>query len=79
MSSCIDPGLAWDDFPWFQPINLLKGIQCGEDTVRALTLGLHGCVLSNHDGRQLDTCQPGIAVTDAAAFRFSSWLHMFNS
>jgi len=66
ISSYIDPGLCWDDIPWFQDITkmkiLLKGIQNGEDAVRAFKLGLNGCVLSNHGGRQLDTCRPGIEV-----------------
>merc|ERR1712061_381569 len=66
ISSYIDPALCWEDIPWFQDITkmkiLLKGIQCGEDAVRAFKLGLHGCVLSNHGGRQLDTCRPGIEV-----------------
>merc|ERR1712151_152092 len=66
ISSSIDPALCWEDIPWFQSITkmkiLLKGVQCGEDAVRAFKLGLHGCVLSNHGGRQLDTCRPGIEV-----------------
>jgi len=66
ISSYIDPGLCWDDIPWFQDITkmkiLLKGVQTGQDAVRAFKLGLHGCVLSNHGGRQLDTCRPGIEV-----------------
>merc|ERR1719362_551145 len=41
---------------------LLKGVQCGEDAVLAYQKGLAGCVLSNHGGRQLDTCRPGIEV-----------------
>merc|ERR1712050_432008 len=66
ISSYIDPGLCWEDIPWFQSITkmkiLLKGVQCGEDAVHAFELGLHGCVLSNHGGRQLDTCRSGIEV-----------------
>merc|ERR1712060_210247 len=66
ISSYIDPALCWEDIPWFQSITkmkiLLKGVQCGEDAVRAFELGLHGCVLSNHGGHQLDTCRPGIEV-----------------
>merc|ERR1712061_359759 len=66
ISSYIDPALCWEDIPWFQDITkmkiLLKGVQCGEDAVHAFKLGLHGCVLSNHGGRQLDTCRPGIEV-----------------
>jgi L-lactate dehydrogenase (cytochrome) len=66
ISSYIDPGLNWDDMPWFQSITkmpiLLKGVQCGEDAVMAFKQGLQGCVLSNHGGRQLDTCRSGIEV-----------------
>jgi len=66
ISSYIDPGLNWTDVPWFQSITkmkiLLKGVQCGEDAVMAYKQGLHGCVLSNHGGRQLDTCRSGIEV-----------------
>merc|ERR1711981_516498 len=46
ISSFIDPGLNWDDIPWFQDITkmkiLLKGVQNGEDAVRAFKLGLQG-------------------------------------
>merc|ERR1712151_727503 len=66
ISSFIDPGLNWDDVPWLKSITkmkvLLKGIQCAEDAVAAYKAGLQGCVLSNHGGRQLDTCRPGIEV-----------------
>merc|ERR1712176_1453778 len=66
ISSFIDPGLNWDDIPWFKSITkmkiLLKGVQCNEDAVMAYKAGLDGCVLSNHGGRQLDTCRPGIEV-----------------
>merc|ERR1712187_392289 len=66
ISSFIDPGLNWSDIPWFKTITkmkiLLKGVQCNEDAVMAYKAGLNGCVLSNHGGRQLDTCRPGIEV-----------------
>jgi len=66
ISSYIDPGLCWDDVPWLQSITkmkvLLKGVQCAEDAVMAYKAGLAGCVLSNHGGRQLDTCRSGIEV-----------------
>jgi L-lactate dehydrogenase (cytochrome) len=66
ISSFIDPGLCWDDIPWFKTITkmkvLLKGVQCAEDAVQAYKMGLQGCVLSNHGGRQLDTCRSGIEV-----------------
>jgi len=66
ISSYIDPGLCWEDVPWIKSITkmkvLLKGVQCAEDAVMAYKAGLNGCVLSNHGGRQLDTCRPGIEV-----------------
>merc|ERR1719281_1216293 len=66
ISSFIDPGLNWDDIPWFKSITkmkiLLKGVQCNEDAVAAYKAGLAGCVLSNHGGRQLVTCRPGVEV-----------------
>merc|ERR1711972_871994 len=66
ISSYIDPGLNWEDVPWLKSITkmkvLLKGVQCGEDAVMAYKAGLNGCVLSNHGGRQLDTCRSGIEV-----------------
>jgi len=66
ISSYIDPGLNWEDVPWLKSITkmkvLLKGVQCAEDAVMAFKAGLAGCVLSNHGGRQLDTCRPGIEV-----------------
>jgi len=66
ISSYIDPGLNWADVPWFKTITkmkiLLKGVQCGEDAVQAYKAGVNGLVLSNHGGRQLDTCRSGIEV-----------------
>merc|ERR1712050_684265 len=66
ISSFIDPGLCWEDIPWIKSITkmsvLLKGIQCGEDAVKAYNMGLQGLVCSNHGGRQLDTCRSGIEV-----------------
>merc|ERR1711972_954629 len=41
---------------------LLKGVQSGEDAATAFKHGLDGVVLSNHGGRQLDTCRPGIEI-----------------
>eukprot|EP00928_Gymnodinium_smaydae_P077859 TRINITY_DN6136_c0_g1_i1.p1 TRINITY_DN6136_c0_g1~~TRINITY_DN6136_c0_g1_i1.p1 ORF type:complete len:537 (-),score=117.83 TRINITY_DN6136_c0_g1_i1:255-1787(-) len=66
ISSYIDPGLCWEDVPWMKSFTkmkvLLKGVQCWEDAVRAYKEGLAGCVLSNHGGRQLDTCRSGVEV-----------------
>ncbi|OAL00712.1 hypothetical protein IQ06DRAFT_275567 [Phaeosphaeriaceae sp. SRC1lsM3a] len=66
ISSFIDPSLSWKDIPWFQSITkmpiILKGVQCVEDVIRAVEVGVHGVVLSNHGGRQLDFARSGIEV-----------------
>merc|ERR1712050_554105 len=66
ISSFIDPSLDWNDMPWFKSITsmpvLLKGIQTGEDAVRAYESGMDGLVVSNHGGRQLDFTRSGIEM-----------------
>ncbi|KAF2712342.1 hypothetical protein K504DRAFT_426514 [Pleomassaria siparia CBS 279.74] len=66
ISSFIDPSLSWKDIPWFLSITkmpiILKGVQCVEDVIRAIESGVHGVVLSNHGGRQLDFARSGIEV-----------------
>ena len=66
ISSFIDPSLSWKDIPWFLSITkmpvLLKGVQRVEDVIRAIEMGVHGVVLSNHGGRQLDFARSGIEI-----------------
>lgn len=66
ISSFIDPALSWDDIPWFLSVTkmpiILKGVQRVEDVLKAIEVGVHGVVLSNHGGRQLDTARSGIEV-----------------
>ncbi|KAF2262627.1 hypothetical protein CC78DRAFT_534665 [Lojkania enalia] len=66
ISSFIDPSLSWKDIPWFLEITkmpiILKGVQRVEDVIRAIEAGVHGVVLSNHGGRQLDFARSGIEV-----------------
>lgn len=66
ISSFIDPSLSWKDIPWFLSITkmpiVLKGVQCVEDVLRAVEAGVHGVVLSNHGGRQLDFARSAIEV-----------------
>ena len=66
ISSFIDPSLSWKDIPWFLSITkmpiILKGVQRLEDVLRAIEYGVHGVVLSNHGGRQLDTAPSGIEI-----------------
>ncbi|KAF7792747.1 hypothetical protein EIP86_003845 [Pleurotus ostreatoroseus] len=66
ISSFIDPSLSWKDIPWFRSITkmpiILKGISTAEDAILAYESGVQGIVLSNHGGRQLDTCRSGIEI-----------------
>jgi L-lactate dehydrogenase (cytochrome) len=66
ISSFIDPGLCWDDIEWFKSITkmpiILKGVQRGDDVLKAVEYGLQGVVLSNHGGRQLDYARSGIEI-----------------
>lgn len=66
ISSFIDPSLSWKDIPWFLSITkmpiILKGVQRVEDVLKAIEYGVHGVVLSNHGGRQLDFARSGIEV-----------------
>lgn len=40
---------------------ILKGIQRGDDAVRAVRAGVSGIMISNHGGRNLDTARPTLA------------------
>merc|ERR1712176_1360070 len=66
ISSFIDPALQWSDMPFFKSITkmpiILKGIQTGEDAIRAYEAGMDGMVVSNHGGRQLDYARSGIEM-----------------
>jgi L-lactate dehydrogenase (cytochrome) len=66
ISTFIDPELCWDDMKFFKSIIktkiVLKGIQCGEDAVLAAMHGVSAIIISNHGGRQLDTCRSGIEI-----------------
>ena len=41
---------------------VLKGVQRVEDVIHAIECGVHGVVLSNHGGRQLDFARSGIEI-----------------
>lgn len=66
ISSFIDAGLSWKDIPWFLSVTnmpiILKGVQRVEDVLKAIDAGVHGVVLSNHGGRQLEFARPSIEV-----------------
>lgn len=69
MGTQINAKLAWDDMErvrrrW-QGKLVLKGILCVEDARRAAEIGADGIVLSNHGGRQLDSCVSGVELLPA--------------
>ena len=59
-----DAGLNWDDVKRFRDLwpkkLLIKGILRADDAERAVAAGADGVVLSNHGGRQLDSCISGL-------------------
>ena len=58
--------ITWDDITWirrFWPRKLLiKGVLSVADAERAAALGCDGIILTNHGGRQLDSCVAPIDV-----------------
>lgn len=54
--------VTWNDMKWIRqtwpgPI-VTKGVITGDDARRAFDAGSSGVIVSNHGGRQLDTCYP---------------------
>jgi (S)-mandelate dehydrogenase len=58
--------IQWDDITWIRQLwrgrLLIKGVLNVADAERAAALGCDGIVLSNHGGRQLDSCVAPIEV-----------------
>lgn len=54
------PTITWNDIGWLRSIwdrkLLIKGVLSTADAERAASLGCDGIVLTNHGGRQLDSC-----------------------
>ena len=55
-----DATLSWDDINWIRQLwrgkLLIKGVLTVSDAERAASLGCDGIVITNHGGRQLDSC-----------------------
>ena len=62
----VDASIRWEDITWMRELwrgNLIiKGVLSAEDAERAAALGCEGIVLTNHGGRQLDSCVAPIEV-----------------
>ena len=60
----IDPGVSWKDLDWIRSITslpiIIKDIIHPDDARDAIRHGVQGIIISNHGGRQLDTCQSTI-------------------
>ncbi|NJD32668.1 MAG: alpha-hydroxy-acid oxidizing protein [Gammaproteobacteria bacterium] len=71
MGTQINAKLAWEDMERLRrrwPGKLvLKGVLCVEDARRAVEVGADGIVLSNHGGRQIDSCVSGVELLPAVA------------
>jgi L-lactate dehydrogenase (cytochrome) len=54
--------VTWTDLEWIRAVwpgpIVAKGVITGDDARRALDHGCAGVIVSNHGGRQLDTCYP---------------------
>ena len=61
-NSLRDSVVTWADLKWIREVwpghVLVKGVITGDDARRAVDAGVSGLVVSNHGGRQLDTCFP---------------------
>jgi (S)-mandelate dehydrogenase len=76
----MDASICWQDLAWMReawPGKLLvKGILSADDAERAAALGCDGIVLSNHGGRQLDSCVAPLEVLPQVAAAVGSRLSL---
>ena len=60
IASLYDTSLSWESLKWIVSISklpvLVKGILRADDALMALEHGARGIIVSNHGGRQIDTC-----------------------
>ncbi len=60
------PDISWDDLRWIRDMwprkLILKGVLNVADARQAANIGCDGIILSNHGGRQLDSCVAPIEV-----------------
>lgn len=67
----LDASLSWKDLDWLCSVTklpvIVKGIGCKEDAILSVEHGADGIVVSNHGGRQLDTCRATIDVLPEVA------------
>ncbi|XP_008054271.1 hydroxyacid oxidase 2 [Carlito syrichta] len=71
-TSPLSASFCWNDLAWFRSITqlpiILKGILTKEDAELAVKHSVHGIIVSNHGGRQLDDVPASIdALTEVVA------------
>ena len=66
-----DPSLSWKDLDWLCSLTrlpvLIKGVVRGDDAALGMEAGAAGVIVSNHGGRQLDTCPAPVDVLEEVA------------
>jgi (S)-mandelate dehydrogenase len=76
MSRQMDASFNWNDFAWLRKLwprrLLVKGITCPEDAERCIAAGADGVILSNHGGRQLDSCVSPLEILAETRARISA-------
>lgn len=62
------PDISWDDLRWIRDMwprkLILKGVLNVADAQQAASLGCDGIILTNHGGRQLDSCVAPLEVLE---------------
>jgi (S)-mandelate dehydrogenase len=76
MSRQMDASFDWDDLAWLRKLwprrLLVKGITRPEDAERCIAAGADGVILSNHGGRQLDSCVSPLEILAETRARISA-------
>ncbi|TID30190.1 hypothetical protein CANINC_001197 [Pichia inconspicua] len=71
LSVFVSPAVKYHNITWDDMVQLksstklpivLKGVLHSEDVLKAAQIGLAGCLISNHGGRQLDFAMPPIEI-----------------
>jgi (S)-mandelate dehydrogenase len=76
MGRQMDASFDWDDLAWLRKLwprrLLVKGIARPEDAERCIAAGADGVILSNHGGRQLDSCVSPLEILAETRARISA-------
>jgi (S)-mandelate dehydrogenase len=72
----MDASFSLDDFAWLRKLwprrLLVKGITRPDDAARCISAGADGVILSNHGGRQLDSCVSPLDILAETRARISA-------